>query len=59
MTKTTKAKFYGYKFTNFIRTVDPANCLVLTQAASAFTVYNVMTATHLETETSFVLKLNI
>jgi len=44
VTKVTKPKFYGYKFTNFIRTVDPAICLVLTQAATAFTVYNVMTA---------------
>ena len=44
VTKATKPKFYGYKFTNFIRTVDPAICLVLTQAATAFTVYNVMTA---------------
>jgi len=42
--KAKKPKFYGYKFTNFIKIVNPAICLVLTQAASAFTVYNVMTA---------------
>ena len=40
----TKPKFYGYRFTNFIRIVDPVICLVLTQAASAFIVYNVMAA---------------
>jgi len=43
VTKATKPKFYGYKFTNFIRTVHPAIYLVLSQAA-AFTVYNVVTA---------------
>jgi len=44
VTKATKPKFYGYKFTDFIRTVDRAICLVLTQVATAFTVYNVMTS---------------
>jgi hypothetical protein len=44
VTKATKPKFYGYRFTNFIRIADPAICLVLTQAVSAFTVYSVMAA---------------
>jgi hypothetical protein len=59
VTKATKPKFNGYKFINFIRTLDPAICLVLTQAASAFTVYDVKKVIFLGTETSFVLKLNI
>jgi hypothetical protein len=42
VTKATKPKFNGYKFTNFIRILDPAICLVLTQAASAFTVCSVV-----------------
>jgi hypothetical protein len=30
VTKAKKPKFYGYKFTDFIRIVDPAICLLLT-----------------------------
>jgi hypothetical protein len=44
MTKAKKPKFYGYKVTDFIRIADPAIRLLLTQAATACTVYNVMSA---------------